>query len=52
MLGPAIILQWILGQTVAVGRPAMVLCLAHLLYGLMLGILFPGLHSFLHRKLD
>lgn len=51
MLGPATILEWILQQPVAVGSPAMLLCAAHLLYGLVLGLLFPKLHSLLHRRL-
>lgn len=52
MLVPALLLQWILGRPVAVGRAAMLLCFAHLLYGVVLGFLFPALHSFLHRELD
>jgi hypothetical protein len=52
MLVPALILPWILRRPLAVGRPAMLLCLAHLLYGLVLGFLFPYLHSLLHRELD
>ena len=52
MLVSAIILQWVLGAPAAVGRAAVWLCAAHLLYGLLLGLLFPVVHSFLQRELE
>ena len=52
MFVPAMILQWILGGPVAVGRAAMLLCFAHLLYGLVLGLLFPSVHALLQRELE
>jgi hypothetical protein len=51
MLGPVAALQWVVGRPVAVGRAAMGLLGAHLLYGLALGLLFPHTHRSLQRRL-
>ncbi len=50
MAGPATVLQWAFGRPLVTGRPALMLCAAHLAYGLVLGLLFPYVHSFLQKK--
>lgn len=50
--GPVTSLQWILGQPVATGRAAMGHLTGHLLWGLLLGVLFPSVHRFLQTSLD
>ena len=52
MLGPATLLQWVLRAPVAVGRPALMLFVAHLIYGMTLGFLFPHIHTLLQRELE
>ena len=52
MIGPVTILQWSLGRPLALGTAAMGVLGAHLIYGLVLGLLFPGLHRRLQRKLN
>jgi hypothetical protein len=51
MLGPVTALQWVVSRPVAVGRAAMGLLGAHLVYGLILGLLFPLVHHLLQRRL-
>lgn len=51
MLGPATVLRWIVGHSLAKGAPAMGLFGAHLVWGLALGLLFPAVHRLLQRKL-
>jgi|ERR1043165_2914109 hypothetical protein len=51
MIGPVTILQWSLGRPLALGRAAMGVLAAHLIYGLVLGLLFPGIHRLLQKKL-
>jgi hypothetical protein len=51
MLGPVAALQWVVGRPVAVGKAAIGLLGAHLLYGLALGLLFPQIHRSLQRRL-
>jgi hypothetical protein len=51
MLGPVTAFQWAIGQPVAVGRAAMGLLGAHLIYGLALGLVFPLVHRLLQRRL-
>lgn len=50
-IGPITILQWLLARPIAVGPAAIGLFAAHLLYGLMLGALFPFTQKLLQRKL-
>ena len=40
-LGPITLCQWLLGRPVSSGMPAAILLAAHLLWGLLLGALFP-----------
>ena len=51
MLGPVAVLQWAVARPVAVGEAAQGLFGAHLLYGLVLGLLFPPVHRLLQRRL-
>lgn len=50
MVGPVTMIQWIVGQPVAQGPAAMGLFGAHLLWGLILGLSFPWLHSLVQRR--
>jgi len=52
MIGPVTILQWSLGRPLVVGTAAMGVLGAHLIYGLALGLLFPGIHRLLQTKLN
>jgi len=52
MIGPVTILQWSLGRPLAIGPAAMGVLAAHLTYGLVLGLLFPGIHRLLQRELS
>lgn len=49
MLGPAMIVQWITGQPIAVARPAQFVLGAHLVYGLLVGLSFPHVSDALRR---
>jgi hypothetical protein len=51
MLGPVALLQWVIARPVATGSAAIGMLVAHLLYGLALGLLFPSIHRLLQRKL-
>jgi hypothetical protein len=51
MVGPVMALQWVVGRPVAVGTAAVGVLGAHLVYGLVLGLLFPQVHRLLQRKL-
>ena len=51
MIGPVTILQWSLGRPLALGTAAMGVLAAHLIYGLVLGLLFPGIHRLMQKKL-
>lgn len=51
MLGPVALLQWVIAKPVATGLAAIGMLVAHLLYGLTLGLLFPSIHRLLQRKL-
>jgi len=52
MIGPVTILQWSLGRPLALGTAAMGVLASHLIYGLALGLLFPGIHRLLQKKLE
>jgi hypothetical protein len=49
MLGPATILQWTTGRPIALGAAAQSLLGAHLVYGLVLGMLYPHVGAALRR---
>lgn len=51
MLGPVMVLQLIRDQPVAIGRAALGLLGAHLIFGVVLGLSFPFVHKLLQRKL-
>src|SRR5215216_2853309 len=52
MIGPVTILQWTLGQPIALGVAAIGILAAHLIYGLSLGLLFPWIHRFFQYELN
>lgn len=51
-MGPVTALEWLSGVPVIVGEPAQGLFTAYLLWGLMLGLLFPRIHRLLQADLD
>jgi hypothetical protein len=51
MIGPVTVLQWTLGRPLALGVAAMGILASHLLYGLVLGLLFPWIHKLLQSQL-
>jgi hypothetical protein len=51
MIGPVTVLQWTFGRPLAVGVPAMGILAAHLIYGLVTGLLFPWIHRSLQAEL-
>src|SRR3712207_1606769 len=52
MLGPVPLLQWLPDQPILHGYPAAGLLLAQLLWGLVMGVVFPSVHRHLHVSLD
>lgn len=50
MLGPGSIMPWLTGHPVLIGGAAQGLLIAHLVYGLALGALFPHVHRLVQRK--
>ena len=52
MIGPVTALQWLMDHPIALGVAAMGILGAHLLYGLVLGLLFPSIHRLLQAELD
>jgi hypothetical protein len=52
MVGPVTVLQWTLGQPLALGVAAMGILGSHLIYGLTLGLLYPWIHKLLQYKLE
>jgi hypothetical protein len=52
MIGPVTVLQWSLGRPLALGTAAMGVLVSHLIYGLVLGLLFPGIHRLLQKNLN
>jgi hypothetical protein len=52
IVGPVTMLQWSLSRPLALGRAAMGVLGAHLIYGLFLGLLFPLIHRLLQKKLS
>ncbi len=52
MLGPTTVVYWITHAPVATGRPGQALFASHLLYGLVLGIAFPYVHTIIQRRLQ
>lgn len=52
MLGPVPLLQWLPGQPILRGYPAAGLLLARLLWGLVMGLVFPWVHRSLHGNLE
>ena len=51
-LGPITLCQWLLGRPVATGSQAALLALAHLLWGLLLGTLFPLVQGRIEMNVD
>jgi hypothetical protein len=49
MLGPVTLVQWVMARPVLVGGASRGLFAAHLLYGLVLGLLFPRVHRLIQR---
>jgi hypothetical protein len=52
MIGPVTILQWSLRRPLVIGTAAMGVLGAHLIYGLALGLLYPGIHRLLQTKVN
>jgi hypothetical protein len=52
MLGPTTVWQWLNGNPLVVGYPAMGLFGAQLLYGLALGLIYPWIHLLVQAKLS
>lgn len=52
MAGPVTALEWALGRPVIAGPPAQGLFFAYLLWGLLVGLLFPRIHQPLQAGLD
>ena len=52
MIGPVTILQWTLGRPIAIGTAAMGVLGAQLIYGLVLGLIFPGIHRLVQKEGD
>jgi hypothetical protein len=52
MLGPVPLLQWLPDQPILHGYPAAGLLLAQLLWGLVVGVVFPPIHRHLHAGLE
>lgn len=52
MVGPVTVLQWLIDGPIALGVAAMGILGAHLIYGLVLGLLFPWVHRSLQRELQ
>jgi hypothetical protein len=51
MVGPVTALQWLIDYPIALGVAAMGILGAHLVYGLVLGLLFPLIHRSLQYEL-
>ena len=51
MVGPVTALQWLIDRPIALGVAAMGILGAHLIYGLVLGLLFPAVHRSLQCEL-
>lgn len=51
-LGPVSVVQWALDRPLAVGVAAMGILGGHLVYGLILGLLFPWIHKLLQREIS
>jgi hypothetical protein len=51
MVGPVTALQWLIDHPIALGVAAMGILGAHLVYGLVLGLLFPLVHRSLQYEL-
>lgn len=52
MAGPVTALEWVMGKPVILGQPAQGLFAAYLLWGLLVGLLFPRIHRPLQAGLD
>ena len=52
LIGPVTLLQWMEGEPVVVGGPAQAVFGAYLLWGLLVGLLFPFVHRPLQARLD
>jgi hypothetical protein len=50
MLGPVTLMQWILLRPLLVGGASQGLFASHLLYGVSLGLIFPGIHHLIQRR--
>jgi hypothetical protein len=50
MLGPVTLVQWVLARPVVMGGASQGLFAAHLLYGLVLGLLFPRVHRLIQSR--
>jgi hypothetical protein len=51
-LGPITFCQWLLGKPISAGGHAAILLLAHLLWGLVLGLCFPLVQGRIEMKVD
>jgi hypothetical protein len=51
MLGPSTIMEWITGRPIAVGTAAIGLFAAVVVYGLVLGSVFPLINRLLQKKM-
>jgi hypothetical protein len=52
VIGPVTVLQWILARPLIVGTPALAVMGAQLLFGFVLGLLYPWVHLLVQRRLD
>jgi hypothetical protein len=50
MLGPGALASWLRDRPLATGRASQALLVAHLLYGLVLGIVFPLVYTVIQRR--
>ena len=50
MLGPSTVVYWMRHAPLATGRASQALFASHLLYGLVLGVAFPFVHTIIQRR--
>ena len=50
MLGPSTVVYWMRHAPLATGRASQALFASHLLYGLVLGVAFPFVHTIIQRQ--
>src|SRR5215213_6248366 len=51
MVGPVTVWQWVVGKPLAVGTPAIGILASHLIYGLLLGGLYPFINRLTQSKM-